>query len=64
MDDKKKNEHFLKVHQQLYLLELRAMITGFNSNSSISKSYDRNKSAACAANQIERFPLADQMLNY
>ena len=38
-----KNEHLLNVHQQLYLLELRSMITGFNSNSSISKSYDRNK---------------------
>ena len=43
---REKNEHFSKVHQQLYLLELRSMITGFNSNSSISKSYDRNKSAA------------------
>ena len=39
----RENERFFKVHQQLYLLELRSMITGFNSNSSISKSYDRNK---------------------
>ena len=36
------------MHQQLYLLELRSTITGFNSNLSISKSYDRNKSAGAS----------------